>query len=123
MVIKRVLVIDDEEDIREVAQASLELIAGLEVLLASSSREGLTIADLEQPDAILLDVMLPDMDGIAVFQELRSNPNTKHIPVIFLTARTRLTDRQKFAQLGAHFITKPFKPRQLANQFFTALNW
>jgi CheY-like chemotaxis protein len=122
MTIKRVLIIDDEADIREVAQASLELMAQIEVLSAGTSREGLAIAALEQPDAILLDVRLPDMDGITVFRELQLNPNTRHIPVVFLTAKVRLVDQQQFAKLGVQFITKPFKPRQLAQQFFAALN-
>ena len=121
MAIKRILVIDDEADIREVAQASLEIMAGFEVLLASSSGEGLTIATTQRPDAILLDVMLPDMDGITVFQKLQENPLTRHIPVVFLTAKTRPIDQQQFNQLGVNFITKPFKPRQLARQFLAAI--
>lgn len=121
MAIKRILVIDDEADIREVAQASLEIMAGFEVLLASSSGEGLTIATTQRPDAILLDVMLPDMDGITVFQKLQENPLTRHIPVVFLTAKTRPIDQQQFNQLGVNFITKSFKPRQLARQFLAAI--
>lgn len=122
MTTKRVLVIDDEEDIREVAQVSLELMAGLEVLVASSSQEGLLKAEAEQPDAILLDVMLPEMDGLAVFQHLQENSATKHIPVILLTAKVQPIDQRRFAELGVTaMIAKPFKPAKLAAQVLEIL--
>ncbi|MBD3883115.1 response regulator [Phormidium tenue FACHB-886] len=122
MTTKRVLVIDDEEDIREVAQVSLELMAGLEVLVASSSQEGLLKAEAEQPDAILLDVMLPEMDGLTVFQRLQENSATQHIPVILLTAKVQPVDQRRFAELGvAAMIAKPFKPAKLAAQVLEIL--
>jgi CheY-like chemotaxis protein len=121
---KRVLVIDDEDDIREVAQVSLEIMAGLDVIVACSSREGLTKAEREQPDAILLDVMLPDMDGLMVFQQLQSNPATRHIPVVLLTAKVQVADQRRFAELGVKaMIAKPFKPAQLADQLLEVLGW
>ncbi len=121
---KRVLIIDDEDDIREIAQASLELMAGLEVLVACSSQEGLLKAVAEQPDAILLDVMLPDMDGASTFQQLQANPKTRHIPVILLTARVQPSDQSRFAALGVTaVITKPFKPAKLATQLLDLLHW
>jgi CheY-like chemotaxis protein len=121
---KRVLVIDDEDDIREVAQASLEIMAGLEVIVACSSQEGLEKAELEQPDAILLDVMLPDMDGLTVFKHLQANPATQHIPVILLTAKVQMSDQRRFAELGVQaMIAKPFKPAQLAQQLLQLLGW
>ena len=120
----RILIVDDEEDIREVAQASLQLMGGFEVLQASASREGLIKAEAEQPDAILLDVMLPDMDGIATFHQLQQNPATCNIPVIFLTAKVLSTDRQKLATLGvAAVINKPFDPILLPTQIANALGW
>jgi len=122
--VKRVLVIDDEDDIREVAQASLEIMAGLEVIVARSSHEGLQKAETEQPDAILLDVMLPDMDGVAVFQRLQANPATHHIPVILLTAKVQEADQRRFANLGVKaMIAKPFKPARLAEQLLEVLKW
>jgi two-component system, OmpR family, alkaline phosphatase synthesis response regulator PhoP len=122
--VKRVLVIDDEDDIREVAQASLEIMAGLEVIVARSSHEGLQKAETEQPDAILLDVMLPDMDGVAVFQRLQANPATHHIPVILLTAKVQEADQRRFANLGVKaMIAKPFKPAKLAEQLLEVLEW
>jgi len=121
---KRVLVIDDEEDIREVAKVSLEIMAGLDVILAGSSYEGIQKAAAEQPDAILLDVMLPDMDGVMTFEQLQANPVTQNIPVILLTAKVQVSDRQRFASLGVRaMIAKPFKPAQLAQQILATLGW
>jgi CheY-like chemotaxis protein len=123
MMARRVLVIDDDVDICEVIQASLELVAGIEVTVASSGQEGLTIAAVELPDAILLDMRLPDMDGIAVFQALQADPKTQQIPVVFLTAKVNPIDRRWFIESGVQFIAKPFKPQQLASQFLAAVNW
>ncbi|MBD2091185.1 response regulator [Microcoleus sp. FACHB-1515] len=124
MAAKRVLVIDDEDDIREIAQMSLEIMAGLDVCVARSSREGLTLAESEQPDAILLDVMMPDMDGVATFQQLQANPATQHIPVILLTAKVQVSDQRRFADLGVKaMIAKPFKPAKLAEQILQVLGW
>lgn len=124
MTTRRVLVIDDEDDIREVAQASLEIMAGLEVIVACSSSEGLIKAETECPDAILLDVMLPDLDGLTTFQQLQANPATRHIPVILLTAKVRASDHHRFADLGVKAtITKPFKPALLAKRLLEVLNW
>lgn len=121
---RRILVIDDEDDIREVAQASLEIMAGLDVIVACSSQEGLKKAEAEQPDAILLDVMLPDMDGLTVFKHLQANPATQHIPVILLTAKVQLSDQRRFAELGVKaMIAKPFKPAKLAHQLLEVLGW
>lgn len=120
----RILVIDDEDDIREVARASLELMGSLNVILASSSKEGLVKAAMEQPDAILLDVMLPDMDGMTTFRKLQENPATRHIPVILLTAKVQSADQLQFAHLGvAAVIAKPFDPISLASQIVAVLGW
>jgi CheY-like chemotaxis protein len=121
---KRILIVDDEDDIREVAQVSLELVGGYEVMTASSGRAGLERARGSQPDAILLDVMMPDMDGPATLVELRADPTTSHIPVVFLTAKTQTAERQKLGQLGAAgILTKPFDPMQLAADVAAALHW
>ena len=124
MAIKTVLVIDDDENIREVAKMSLEIMAGLDVILAGSSQEGLEKAETDLPDAILLDVMLPDMDGIMTFEKLQSNPATNHIPVILLTGKVQPSDQLHFASLGFKaVIAKPFKPAGLAEQLLVALGW
>ena len=124
MAAKRVLIIDDEADIREVAQVSLKLGAGLEVLEAASGAEGLAKAEVEFPDAILLDVRLRDMDGLTVFQRLQANPETRNIPVILLTAKVQAADQQRFTDLGVKaVITKPFRPATLATQLLEVLGW
>ncbi len=121
---KRILVIDDAEDIREVAQVSLEMVGGWEVLTASSGREGVAKALAEQPDAILLDVMMPDQDGPTTFLQLQANKATQHIPVILLTAKALAGDRRMFADLGVvSVIAKPFEPMFLAAQVAEALGW
>lgn len=121
---KRVLVIDDEADMREIAQASLEIMAGLEVITAQSSQEGLLKAELEQPDAILLDLMLPGMDGFSVVRRLQTNPLTKTIPVVLLTAKAQLLNPNEW--IGSAIkgtIAKPFKPAKLAQRLIEILGW
>jgi CheY-like chemotaxis protein len=121
---KRILIIDNESYIQEVAQISLETVAGWEVITASSGREGLVKAEVEQPDAILLDVMMPDMDGLTTFQHLQANPATQHLPVILLTAMVQSGERSQYAQLGLKAtITKPFDPLGLAQEMAQALDW
>jgi CheY-like chemotaxis protein len=120
----RVLIIDDEDDIREVAAMSLETVAGWEVMVANSGAQGLTRAATYKPDAILLDVMMPGMDGPTTFRELRKNPVTAKIPVLFLTAKVQATDRRRFADLGIHAVlVKPFDPLTLPAQISSALGW
>ncbi len=124
MSVRRVLVIDDEEDIREVARLSLELVGQYQVLTASSGRDGLDSARSHRPDAILLDVMMPDMDGPAALAELRADPATHDIPVLFLTAKTQHAERMRLAQLGAAgILTKPFDPLKLSADVASALQW
>ncbi len=121
---KRVLVVDDEDDIRDVVQLSLEATAGWQVLTACSGREGVTKARAEQPDAILLDVMMPEMDGIGTYRELQADPSTRNIPVIFLTAKVHSNDRRLYADLGVGgVISKPFDPLNLAGHVAEKLGW
>jgi len=121
---KHVLIIDDEDDIREVAQVSLELMAGWHISTAESSQAGIAKAKTQRPDAILLDVMLPDMDGPTTFRMLQGDPETSDIPVILLTAKVQATDQRKFADLGVSaVIAKPFDPVLLADQVASCLGW
>ena len=121
---KRVLIIDDEDDIREVAKVSLEVAGGLDVLTASCGREGLETAASQQPDAILLDVMMPEMDGPTTLKALQTTDSTKSIPVIFMTAKVQAADHRQFAHLGvAGVIPKPFDPMTLAKQMAEILRW
>lgn len=120
----RILIIDDEDDIREVAALSLETVAGWDVTTASSGVLGLQRAVEYQPDAILLDVMMPGMDGPTTFRELRKNPATAHIPVLLLTAKVQSTDQRRFADLGVDAVLfKPFDPLTLSTQIAGVLGW
>jgi CheY-like chemotaxis protein len=124
MTSKRILLVDDEDDIREVAKLSLEMVAGWEVITASSGREGIQKAATEKPDAVLLDVMMPEMDGPTTFQALQISPATKGIPVILLTAKVQAADQRRFKSLGvAGVIAKPFDPMTLADQVNATLGW
>jgi len=121
---RRILIIDDEDDIREVAALSLETIAGWEIVVARSGAQGLAIAAECRPDAILLDVMMPGMDGPATFRELRRNPVTASIPVLLLTAKVQSSDQRRFADLGVQAVLfKPFDPLTLAKQIGDSLGW
>lgn len=123
MALKRVLLIDDEDDIREVAKLSLELVARWQIVTASSGAEGVERAAAELPDAILLDVMMPVMDGAATYAHLQANPATRGIPVVLLTAKVfdRVDDRRGLE--GITVISKPFDPLRLAGQVASALGW
>ena len=124
MTIKRILVIDNEQYIQEVAQICLRTVAGWQVVTAGSGSEGLIKAEAEQPDAILLDVMMPDMDGLTTFQKLQANSATRHIPVILLTAKVQASDRRRYAELGMKAaIAKPFNALELPGQVAEALGW
>jgi CheY-like chemotaxis protein len=118
------LIVDDEDDIREVAQVSLELVGQYEVQTAASGREGILRARDLRPDAILLDVMMPDLDGPATLAELQADPATRDIPVLFLTAKAQAAERTRLAQLGAAgVLTKPFDPLTLPQEVASALRW
>jgi len=121
---RRILIIDDEDDIREVAALSLESVAGWQVCTASSGAEGMRVAAVELPDAILMDVMMPAMDGPTTFREMQKMPNLAGIPVILLTAKVQGVDQRRFAGLGVTAVLfKPFDPLTLAEQMSAALGW
>jgi CheY-like chemotaxis protein len=121
---RRVLLIEDEPDIREITCLSLESIAGWETASAASGKEGLEEAGRYHPDAILLDVMMPDMDGPTTLKELRSDPRTRDIPVILMTAKVLNSERSQLGQLGVQgFIAKPFDPLNLPREIALALGW
>ncbi|MEA5486018.1 MULTISPECIES: response regulator [Pseudanabaena] len=121
---KSILLIDDEPNLAQVIAVCLESFKGWKVQIANSGKAGLSIVESLKPDAILLDVMMPEMDGITVFQHLQQNPETQNIPVILLTAKVQASDRARFAQLDiAGAISKPFEPLQIADQIAQLLNW
>ncbi len=110
----RVLVVDDEAPIRLLCRVNLEA-EGMEVLEAADGPSGLATARAETPDVILLDVMMPGLDGWRVAEELLDDPSTERIPIVFLTARAELRDRARGIDLGGvDYVTKPFNPVELA---------
>ncbi len=113
----KVLIIDDEEDTRSIASMSLSLLGGIDVIEADSGAEGIKKASSENPDVVLLDMMMPVMDGAQTLNQLLTNEQTKHIPVIFLTAKAMSTEIDRLKRLGAKgVVTKPFDPTMLASQ-------
>jgi len=121
---KRVLVVDDSLLIREVARISLERAGGFAVQTAESGSEGLAAAVVSRPDAILLDVVMPDMDGPATVHALRTHGATREIPVVLVTGRDKDEDRRAFGALGvAGVINKPFEAGALADQVCEVLGW
>ena len=121
---RHVLVVDDDESIREVAQLSLELVGGWTVTTASSGAEALTKAAAERPDAILMDVMMPGMDGPTACRLLHDNPGTRDIPVVFLTAKVQRADQREWTELPiAGVLAKPFDPMGLCRAVSSLLGW
>jgi CheY-like chemotaxis protein len=115
MAIHKVLLAEDEEDIRKVAQISLQFRGGWEVVLASNGEECLAKAASDQPDVILLDCMMPKLDGYETCRRLKQDPSLRHIPVIFLTANAQEVEVKRGLSLGAvGYLIKPFNPMSLA---------
>jgi DNA-binding response OmpR family regulator len=105
-----VLVVDDERSIRLLCRVNL-VASGMDVLEATNGREGLELARKERPDLVLLDVMMPDVDGWTVARELAADEQTRDIPIVFLTARADPADRRLGQQLGGvGYVVKPFDP-------------
>lgn len=121
---RHILLVDDDPGIREVARAVLEMVGGYEVETAASGLEGLEKARISPPDAIVLDVMMPGLDGPATFALLQEQTETCGVPVILLTAKTQAADRSRFASIGvAGMLAKPFDPMALSDQVAGILGW
>jgi DNA-binding response OmpR family regulator len=121
MTVTKVLVVDDEAPIRLLCRVNLEA-EGMEVLEAADGEAGLALARSELPDVVLLDVMMPAMDGWQVAERLFEDDVTSQIPLVFLTARAELRDRARGLELGGvDYITKPFNPTELASVVETML--
>jgi CheY-like chemotaxis protein len=111
----KILVIDDEDDIRRISRLALGRVGGMEVVDAASGMDGIARAVADVPDAILLDVMMPEHDGPETLALLRADPRTAGIPVIFLTAKAMAAEVERLRALGAAgVLTKPFDPMSLA---------
>jgi len=121
---RRVLVVDDDEMLREVAKVALEMVGGWQVISAGSGPEAKSLARSEQPDALLLDVMMPGMDGPSTVVALQQDAATKHIPIIFLTAKVGGEGHEQWDHLPvAGVIPKPFDPMTLSAEVARLLGW
>lgn len=115
--LKTILYVDDEPDIREVVQMSLSLVEGLDVQTCESGERALQLLPQLNPDLVLLDVMMPGMDGPSTLQKMRTVPGLEKIPVVFMTAKAMPQEVARFRELGAvSVIPKPFDPIQLGKQ-------
>jgi CheY-like chemotaxis protein len=112
-----VLVVDDDDEVREITKLALEIMGGWDVIQADRGAKALTLAAQHLPDVVLLDVMMPEMDGPTTFGHLQEDPATCGIPVILLTAKVRVGHHQLWDDLPvAGVISKPFNPTALTQQ-------
>jgi two-component system OmpR family response regulator len=115
--LKKLLYVDDDVDIREIVQMSLSLDGELDVHLSDGGERALEKMRVEQPDLVVLDVMMPGMDGPAILERMRGDPDLEHIPVIFMTAKSDSHDFARFLRLSViGVISKPFDPMDLGKQ-------
>lgn len=115
--LQRILYVEDEPDIQAVAKLALEMVGGFTVKVCSSGAEAVRDAAGFQPDMILLDVMMPEMDGPTTLQALRAQPELSETPVAFMTAKVQTAEVEHYKSLGARdVIAKPFDPMKLADQ-------
>jgi two-component system alkaline phosphatase synthesis response regulator PhoP len=120
---KRILLIDDNDDLGFLVSTCLEEFGSWKVSIANGAETGLNLAKREKPDIILLDVMMPEMNGITLFGLLQSEPKTQAIPVIFMTAKVQNSDLELYHSLGVKgVITKPFDPLTLVEQITEMLH-
>ena len=120
----RILVVDDEEAIREVVRIGLEMITEWKVDVASDGAQAVALCSADPPDAVLLDVMMPMMDGPTTFARLQEDPRTRSVPVIMLTAKVQPAERRRYEDLAvAGVLAKPFDPLTLPDQIADLLGW
>jgi CheY-like chemotaxis protein len=112
----RALIIDDDRDLLLLVQKTLEFMAGWEVVTAGSGSAGIALARSAVPDVVVVDVMMPEMDGYEVCRRLKADPATAGVPIVLLTARRDLDQRRLTAAGAAGVLLKPFQPDQLARQ-------
>ncbi|MGJ3244595.1 MAG: response regulator [Elainellaceae cyanobacterium] len=124
MLTKVILLIDDEANVREIVHACLTDLGGWDVVSVASMQEGLAFLDVTQPDAILLDIMSSQADGVSFLETLKQHTLLSEIPVMLLTAKARWFTSQQLEQLGVKgAIAKPFNPVALPQQLAQALGW
>ena len=121
---KTILLIDDDESILQIVEVCLENFSNWRPASVTSAKEGLAAIGIDPPDAILLDMMMPNMDGFTFLKNLQSDPRFAHIPVVLLTARGDLIESKKVRQMGIKgAIAKPFHPIKLVPEIAKILNW
>jgi two-component system OmpR family response regulator len=115
--LQRILYVEDEPDIQAVAQIALETVGGFTIKICQHGQQALAEAAAFKPDLLLLDVMMPDMDGPTTLVQLHQQPELAHIPAVFMTAKVQPQEVEQLRTLGAvDVITKPFDPMTLAEQ-------
>lgn len=121
---RRVLVVDDDDEIREITQLTLEVLGGWEIEAADRGSTALDLARACPPDVVLLDVMMPEMDGPTTLAHMRADARLRHVPVILLTAKVQVSHRQVWDDLPvAGVISKPFNPGTLVDDIKDILGW
>ena len=124
MEIHKVLLVEDDADIQKVARISLQFRGGWEVSLATNGEECLAMLATDRPDLILLDCMMPKLDGYETCRRLKQDPSLRHIPVIFLTAKAQEAEVKKGLSLGAvGYLIKPFNPMSLVEEIEQILQY
>ncbi len=114
--LRRILYVEDEPDIQTIARIALEAVGGFQLLVCSSGQEALAAVSAFAPDLILLDVMMPDMDGPSTLVALRALPEFKATPIVFMTAKVQTSEVTRYLQIGAlDVIAKPFDPMTLSD--------
>jgi len=111
-----ILFVDDDDDIRTIAHLSLTAVGGWQVTLADCGAAAIEQAVQNPPDLIVMDMMMPGMDGLTTLQHLRADARTAAIPVIFLTAKVQKTEVERYHSVGAGLIVKPFDPMRLPDE-------
>lgn len=117
MEINKILLVDDDPNIRKLARMSLERVGGWQVAVACSGAEALAMVETEQPDVVLLDVMMPGLDGRMTLGQLKKKPESRDVPVILMTAKVQIEEMDEYLTLGAvGVIIKPFDPMSLPKE-------
>lgn len=115
--LKKILYAEDEVDVQTVVELTIQTMSDYQIKICNNGKELLDLVDEYNPDLILLDVMMPEMDGPTTFKNLQENPKTKNIPIIFMTAKAQVHEVEKFKETGAlGVITKPFDPMTLCDE-------
>lgn len=121
--LKKILYAEDEPDVQTVVEMTIQAMSDYEIKICENGKKLLDCVGDYNPNLILLDVMMPEMDGLTTFKNLQQNENTKDIPVIFMTAKAQVHEVEKFKEIGAlGVITKPFDPMSLCDEILEIWN-